>query len=74
MHDFTIIGKIFCIPYDTANDLVWKEVRVKKADYHIGVYVNDETGYQLSYQVREPLLDQFTEDLVDQFAEDLDDV
>jgi hypothetical protein len=66
MHrDFTIIGKISYVPTDTANALVWKEVRVKKADYHIGVYVNDQTGYQISNQIREPLLDQFAEDLDD---------
>lgn len=65
MHDYTIIGKISCIPIDTASALVWKEVRVRKGDYHIGVYVNDETGYQVAYQIREPLLDQLAEDLDD---------
>jgi len=64
MHNMTIGEKISSAS-DMAGDIVWKEVRVKKADYHIGVYVNDETGYQLSYQVREPLLDQFAEDLDD---------
>ena len=59
------IGEKISSALDMADDIVWKEVRVKKADYHIGVYVNDETGYQLSYQVREPLLDQFAEDLDD---------
>jgi hypothetical protein len=65
MYDFSIIGKISCIPIDTTSDLVWKKIHVKMADYHIGVYVNDQTGYQVSNQVREPLLDQFTEDLDD---------
>jgi len=60
-----IIGKIFCIPYETATALIWKKVHVKMADYHIGIYVNDQTGYQVSNQVREPLLDQFAEDLDD---------
>lgn len=63
-HDFTINGKIFCIPYHYS-DIVWKDVRVRKADYHIGVYVNDQMGYQVASQVREPLLDQFAEDLDD---------
>lgn len=56
MRDSTIVDKISCIPVDTANALVWKEVRVRK-------YVNDQTGYQVSIQVREPLLDQLAEDL-----------
>jgi hypothetical protein len=68
------IGEKINSTLEMADDLIWKEVHVKKADYHIGVYVNDQTGYQLFDQVREPLLDQFAEDLVDQFAEDLDDV
>jgi hypothetical protein len=64
MRNITIGEKIHSAS-DVAGDIIWKAVRVKKADYHIGVYVNDETGYQLSYQVREPLLDQFAEDLDD---------
>ena len=64
MRDFTIVGKISCVPIDTASDIVWKEVR-GKGTYCIGIYVNDETGYQVAYQVREPLLDQLAEDLDD---------
>ena len=64
MHNMTIGEKINSVS-DMTDDLIWNKVRVKKADYHIGIYVNDETGYQLSYQVREPLLDQFAEDLDD---------
>jgi hypothetical protein len=59
------IGEKISSASDMASDIIWKAVRVKNADYHIGVYVNDETGYQLSYLVREPLLDQFAEDLDD---------
>jgi hypothetical protein len=63
MHrDYTIIGKIFRVPVDTAKDLTWELVRVKKADYHFVFYVNDTTGYRVLNQVREPLLDQFAED------------
>jgi len=62
MHNMTIGEKINSTS-EMADDLIWKDVRVKKADYHIGFYVNDDTWYQLSYQVREPLLDQFAEDL-----------
>jgi hypothetical protein len=59
------IGEKVRSALDLAGDIVWKAVRVKKADYHIEIYVNDQTGYQVSNQVREPLLDQFAEDLDD---------
>jgi hypothetical protein len=65
MRDFTNNGKISCEPTDTASNIVWKEVLVKKGGYHIGVHVNDRTGYKVAIQVREPLLDQFAEDLDD---------
>lgn len=66
MHrDYTIIGKISRAPVETAKYLTWELVRVKKADYHFVFYVNDQTGYQVSNRVREPLLDQFAEDLDD---------
>ena len=64
MYNMTI-GEKISYASDMAGDIVWKEVRVKKADYHIGIYVNNETGYQVALQVREPLLDQFAEDLDD---------
>jgi hypothetical protein len=63
-HDFTIIGKISCVPIDTASDISWKRLR-GKGTYCIGLYVNDQMGYQVASQVREPLLDQFAEDLDD---------
>jgi len=59
------IGEKIRSASDVAGDIVWKAVRFKKADYHIGIYVNNETGYQVSNQVKEPLLDQFVEDLDD---------
>jgi len=65
MHNMTIGEKIRSASDIASGDLVWKAVRVKKANYHIGIYVNDQTGYQVSNQVREPLLDQFAEDLDD---------
>jgi len=64
MHIMTIGEKIDSAS-DLAGDIVWKAVLVKNADYHIGFYINDETGYQVLDQVREPLLDQFAEDLDD---------
>ena len=59
------IGEKISYASDMAGDIIWKAVRVKNADYHIGFYVNNETGYQVLDQVREPLLDQFAEDLDD---------
>jgi hypothetical protein len=64
MRDITIGEKIGSAS-DMAGDIIWKAVRVKNADYKIGFYVNNETGYQVLDQVMRPLLDQFTEDLDD---------
>lgn len=60
----TIHDRISCVPIDTASNIVWKEVR-GKGTYYIGIDVNDETGYQVAYQIREPLMDQLAEDLDD---------
>lgn len=61
----TIHDRIASVTAESASNIVWKEVRVRKGDYLIGIYVNDRTGYQVAYQVREPLLDQLAEDLDD---------
>ena len=54
---------IRCVPNNTANDLVWKQVRGKSA--HTVIDTRNELGYQVTIDVREPLLDQFAEDLDD---------
>jgi len=60
MRNMTIIR---CIPNNTANDLVRKQVRGKGVHYVIDA--RNELGYQITIDVREPLLDQFAEDLDD---------
>lgn len=51
------------VPNNTANDLVWKKVR-GKGDHHV-IDARNDLGYQVTIDVREPLLDQFAEDLDD---------
>jgi hypothetical protein len=57
------ITTIRSVPNDTANDLVWKEARGKGV--HCVINARNELGYQITIDVREPLLDQFAEDLDD---------
>lgn len=62
MYNMTI-GEKIRFASDLAGDIVWKEARGKGTFYVIDA--RNELGYQVSNQVREPLLDQFAEDLDD---------
>jgi len=57
------ITTIRSVPNDTANDLVWKEARGKGV--HCVINARNELGYQVTIDIREPILDQFAEDLDD---------
>ncbi len=62
MYNMTI-GEKIRFASDIAGDIVWKEARGKGIYYVIDA--RNVLGYQVSNQVREPLLDQFAEDLDD---------
>jgi len=62
MYNMTIGEKVRSAS-DMAGDIVWKAARGKGTHYVIDA--RNELGYQVSNQVREPLLDQFAEDLDD---------
>jgi hypothetical protein len=62
MYNMTIGEKVRSAS-DIAGDIVWKEARGKGTHYVIDA--RNELGYQITIDVREPLLDQFAEDLDD---------
>jgi hypothetical protein len=62
MYNMTIGEKVRSAS-DMAGDIVWKQARGKGVHYVINA--RNELGYQITIDVREPLLDQFAEDLDD---------
>jgi hypothetical protein len=61
----TIYDRVHSIPNNTANDEIWAVLKEVRGGAHYVINARNELGYQVSNQVREPLLDQFAEDLDD---------